>query len=157
MKFFKKISSILVAISAAMPASVFTATADADVTYTSPPATKEDFIVAFCVIGASEASGISSYSDLTYTALPVGSFTNGLKLFDDRSYVLAGADDDTICKDGIYLKPSQMRVRETTFKIPIHSCDCELVNHVATSATLTTFLCLDFLLLLSNLTNDSCV
>ena len=126
MKFFKKISSILVALSAAMPASVFTATAAADVTYDFPAATASDFVVSFCVIGASDASGSSSINTLSYTALPVGNFENGLKLYDDRTYVLAGVDDDTICKNGIYLRPSKIRVRETcTFKIPIHTCDNE--------------------------------
>ena len=39
MKFFKQFSNILVALSATMPASVFTATAAADVTYDFPAAT----------------------------------------------------------------------------------------------------------------------
>ena len=126
MKFFKKFSSILVALSAAMPASVFTATAVDLVTYDFPAATASDFVVSFCVIGASDASGSSSINTLSYTALPVGNFENGLKLYGNRAYPLAGVDDDTICKDGIYLRPNEMRVRETTSKIPKHLYDHEV-------------------------------
>ena len=108
-----------------MPVSVFTVTA-ADVTYEFPPATLYDFIMPFCVIGASDASGSSNINTLSYTALPVGNFDNGLTLFDDRPYTLSGADN-TICTGGIYLRPSKMRVRETSFKsLPRHNFNANL-------------------------------
>jgi len=75
-----------------------------DIVYEFPEVMTDEFVHGLCVAGASQAAASSSYDELTYDA--VSDFRAGVKAFGDRDYTYGGVID-TVCADGIFLKPSR--------------------------------------------------
>ena len=80
-----------------------------------------DMIHAMCLSRASQASATSDYNTyyngaLSYTS--VSNFSNGQRGWDDRDYTLQNVDS-TVCNGGIYLKPSNINVRDAAAVISV--------------------------------------
>ena len=81
----------------------------------------KDMIHAMCLSRASHASATSNYNTsyngaLSYTL--VSNFSNGQLGWDDRDYTLQNVDS-TVCNGGIYLKPSNINVRDAAASISV--------------------------------------
>merc|ERR1712008_53858 len=76
-----------------------------DVSYTFPPVQTNQFVHGLCVKGVSDAGASSTDSYLSYTS--VANFQDGMKIWDDRNYVVRGVEGDAMCEGGIYLRPSR--------------------------------------------------
>jgi hypothetical protein len=75
-----------------------------ELVYEFPEVMTEEFVHGLCVAGASQAAASSSYDELTYDA--VSGFEAGQRAWGDRDYTYRGVKD-TVCADGIFLKPSK--------------------------------------------------
>lgn len=74
-------------------------------TYDFPEVDTDEFVHAFCVTGATDASAAALDFDLTYEA--IADFADGQQIWSDRGgYVFRGVDEGP-CAGGIYLKPSR--------------------------------------------------
>eukprot|EP00546_Thalassionema_frauenfeldii_P000288 CAMPEP_0178931966 /NCGR_PEP_ID=MMETSP0786-20121207/22275_1 /TAXON_ID=186022 /ORGANISM="Thalassionema frauenfeldii, Strain CCMP 1798" /LENGTH=540 /DNA_ID=CAMNT_0020609045 /DNA_START=216 /DNA_END=1835 /DNA_ORIENTATION=+ len=74
-------------------------------TYSFPPTDTNEFVHGLCVLGASSARAISDTDhDLEYTV--VADFKDGVRLWNDREYVVSGIQGPEMCEGGIYLRPS---------------------------------------------------
>lgn len=59
-------------------------------------------------MGVSSATATSTYSPLTYTEVP--NWRDGIKMWDNRDYVVSGIQGPEMCEGGLYLRPSLHKV-----------------------------------------------
>lgn len=79
--------------------------------YSFPTVKTNQFVHGICAMGTSYIRATSTDPDFTYTQIP--NFQNGVQMWADRDYITGDVSHNRICQGGIYLQPSQHKVRSS--------------------------------------------